>query len=116
MLLGDAMDIKVYTIEQLIELIKLGKEKTFYKSGVWLSKRSEILKRDNNECQRCKIKGKYSKAETVHHIKHLKDYPELAVEDKNLISLCNSCHNEEHPEKTLNFNQRKVRVISKEKW
>ena len=110
------MDIKVYTIEQLIELIKLGKDKTFYNSAIWLSKREEILGRDNYECQKHKSRGKYAKAQTVHHKKHLKDYPELAIDDDNLMSLCNACHNEEHPEKTLNFNQRKVRVISKEKW
>lgn len=107
------MDIKVYTIEQLIELIKLSKEKTFYNSAVWISKRSEILKRDNNECQRCKIKGKYSKAETVHHIKHLKDYPELAIEDDNLISLCNVCHNIVHPEKLKII---KKEIVSEERW
>jgi len=35
----------------------------------------------------------------VHHIKHLKDFPELALVDSNLESLCFTCHNEEHPEK-----------------
>ena len=28
----------------------------------------------------------------VHHIKPLEDYPELALELDNLISLCNDCH------------------------
>lgn len=49
-------------------------------------------------------KGKYSKAILVHHINHLKENPELALEiydkegKRNLISLCQSCHEEEHPE------------------
>jgi 5-methylcytosine-specific restriction endonuclease McrA len=87
----------------------------FYHSGAWLSKRKEILKRDNNECQKCKRKGRYSKATCVHHIKHLKDREDLALVDSNLLSLCDCCHNEEHPEK-LHKNFVKKRVISQEKW
>ena len=35
----------------------------------------------------------------VHHIKPRRDYPELALVDSNLISLCDECHNKMHPEK-----------------
>ncbi|OZQ74694.1 endonuclease [Paenibacillus odorifer] len=38
-----------------------------------------------------------SLADMVHHIKPLSEYPELALVLKNLLSLCNSCHNKEHP-------------------
>lgn len=99
---------------ELLVAIKKGLVGKFYKSREWKKKRKEILKRDNNECQKCKSKGKYHKAETVHHIKHLKEHPELALIDSNLISLCYACHNEEHPEKfkkTL-----KKRFINEEKW
>jgi len=89
--------------------------KRFYKTGAWKAKRKDILERDNNECQKCKKKGKYHKAECVHHIKHLKAAPSLALEDTNLISLCNTCHNEEHPEK-LNRFESKVKFISAERW
>lgn len=87
----------------------------FYKTKKWKHKRKEILKRDNNECQKCKSKGRYGKGECVHHIKHLKYRPDLALNDNNLITLCNSCHNEEHPEK-LPKNKLKTRFISKERW
>lgn len=87
----------------------------FYRSAIWLHKREEILVRDNQECQKCKRKGKYSKADCVHHIKHLKDRPDLALVDSNLLSLCNCCHNEEHPEK-LHNNVVVMRVISEERW
>lgn len=90
------------------------KKKSFYKSKEWKAKRKEILKRDNKECQKCKSRGKYYKAETVHHIKHLKEHPELALTDSNLISLCYACHNQEHPEK-LKKTQRK-RFINEERW
>ena len=32
-------------------------------------------------------------------IKHVDEYPELAFESSNLISLCAACHNKRHPEK-----------------
>ena len=35
----------------------------------------------------------------VHHIKHVDEFPELAYEDNNLVSLCQACHNKAHPEK-----------------
>ncbi|MCQ2113333.1 MAG: HNH endonuclease [Bacteroidaceae bacterium] len=47
----------------------------------------------------CRRYGKKREATTVHHIKHLDEFPELAFDDKNLISLCGKCHNKMHPEK-----------------
>ncbi|MCC5465554.1 HNH endonuclease [Pelosinus baikalensis] len=88
---------------------------TFYRSTIWRSKRKEILKRDNNECQRCKSNGRYSKADCVHHIKFLKDRPDLALVDSNLLSVCDICHNILHPEK-LHNNDVVKRVVSEEKW
>ncbi len=93
-------------------------DKKFYKSSSWLSKRKEILDRDNNECQMCKEKRRYSAAQVVHHILHYQDYPELALTDSNLISLCGVCHNIVHPEKIermKNKNQ-KNRIVNEERW
>ena len=81
------------------DILRPGGDMKFYRSRGWRKKRAEILKRDRNECQRCKRDGLYTKADCVHHIKHLKKHPELALHDINLISLCNSCHDKEHPEK-----------------
>ena len=89
-------------------------ETNFYKTTEWKHKRKEILERDNYECQMHKAKGKYKKATCVHHIKHYKEHPELGLEDENLTSLCDACHNEVHPEK-LKKNKPK-KIISKEKW
>ena len=99
---------------ELLSDIKNGEVRKFYKSCEWIKKRKEILKRDNFECQKCKKKGLFFKAECVHHIKHLRKVPSLGLTDSNLISLCNICHNEEHPEK---FNQeRKIKFINQERW
>lgn len=58
-----------------------------------------MLKRDGYMCQHCKRYGKAVPATTVHHIQHADEYPEMAFADKNLISLCEGCHNKQHPEK-----------------
>ena len=70
-----------------------------YKSGKWKRKRRSILKRDKYLCRECKKYGRRRDAQTVHHIKTVELFPELAFVDSNLISLCNACHNKAHPEK-----------------
>ena len=101
-------------MERLIKEIEKGNVVSFYKSSLWLHKRNEILKRDNYECQMCKAKGRYHRAECVHHIKHLRQYINLALEDRNLLSVCNSCHNVLHPEK-LNL-EIIPKFNNKERW
>lgn len=71
----------------------------FYHSKKWESMRKRILVRDGYMCMNCKRYGRRRQATTVHHIKHYDEYPELALDPSNLISLCNECHNKEHPEK-----------------
>lgn len=71
----------------------------FYNSYAWKIKRKAILRRDGYLCQNCKRYGRLREAMTVHHIKHLEEFPELALVDSNLVSLCAKCHNKEHPEK-----------------
>ena len=73
--------------------------KAFYHTKAWAHKRKAIMERDHFACQYCKAKGKYTKAVTVHHEKHLKEVPELALTDENLVSLCSLCHEEAHPER-----------------
>lgn len=105
--------------EKLLEAIKKGNVEQFYKYSIWRDKRLEILKRDNYECQRCKDKGGFSKAEVVHHIKHLREYPQLALVDDNLKSLCAACHNKVHPEKWNKFKnnwKNRDEPITPERW
>lgn len=70
-----------------------------YKTKQWTNKRKQILKRDGYLCQECKRYGRRIDAVTVHHKKHVDEYPELAYKDDNLVSLCDKCHNVMHPEK-----------------
>jgi len=104
--------------KEIIDALKRGDTKQFYRSKEWRNKRKDIIKRDNNECQECKRNGKFSKAECVHHIEHLKDRIDLALTDSNLISLCYTCHNEVHPEKLQKFQQLhyKKKFKNEERW
>lgn len=68
----------------------------FYKSKAWKRKRAKILRRDEYMCQESKRYGKTEPATTVHHCYQLEYYPELALEDWNLISLSDKQHNAMH--------------------
>lgn len=77
----------------------------FYTWEQWKRIRKEVLKMDKYECQLCKSRGKYTKANTVHHVNHLKSRPDMALEiwysiggtkKRNLISLCHDCHEAVH--------------------
>ena len=71
----------------------------FYRTSAWKRKREKILRRDKYRCRECARYGRMRQAVTVHHMKHLDEYPELAMAATNLVSLCESCHNKAHPEK-----------------
>lgn len=87
--------------------------KAFYHTREWKKKRTEILERDHYGCTMCRAKGKYTRADTVHHVKHLKDAPELALDDGNLMSLCASCHDEVHKGETRDGRER---FSTPERW
>lgn len=96
----------------------------FYKSRWFLSIRAAVLRIQHNECQKCLEHGKITAAVTVHHVKHVRDFPELALsayyydehgeKQRNLIAICKSCHSLEHPEKLKKENDTKF--VSKERW
>lgn len=69
----------------------------FMNTGKWKRLRREI-KSERPMCERCVALHKQGKKETVnptesiHHIKKVRDYPELKLNKKNLKALCNQCH------------------------
>ena len=83
----------------------------FYLTTKWKRKRMSILRRDRFLCQDCKRYGRMREATEVHHIKHLDEYPELAYVDENLVSLCKSCHNKRHPEKSGGLARKKYQRV-----
>lgn len=68
----------------------------FYKTPAWKRKRANILRRDKYMCRECSRYGKTTGATTVHHINPLELYPDLALNDKYLLSLCGICHDKMH--------------------
>lgn len=91
------------------ELIIEDKIYKFYKSKYFRRLRKEVLREQHFECQRCKEKGKLTivkdskkKSGVVHHNKEVREHPELALskhyideqgnKQKQLIVLCNECH------------------------
>lgn len=103
----------VELVQWIRKLISYHNIKAFYNNSLWEKVRAEALERDNNECQKCKGKGLYSKAQCVHHKEHVRKRPDLALTLDNVISLCNSCHDEEHPEK---FNNKPKPQLNEERW
>lgn len=112
------------TQEQIREWIAGGSEQSFYVSYDWKKKRREVLELDRHECQKCKARGRYSRATMVHHVKHLRDRPDLALsawdtrpdgtKERQLISLCDDCHAEEHPEQMRQY--KPSEPLTKERW
>ncbi|MDL2324051.1 hypothetical protein LJC61_02715 [Ruminococcaceae bacterium OttesenSCG-928-A16] len=61
----------------------------------------------------------------MHHIKHLRNYPQYALsmwieEDGKMVrqleSLCADCHEKEHPERLRQYRKKKNGFINKERW
>lgn len=105
---------------KLIFLISSGREHEFYLWGAWKAIRQQVLSLDHYECQTCKAKGKYARATIVHHVKHLKDRPDLALSiwdgtERQLVSLCKSCHEAEHPESQRQYKNMRAQ-ITRERW
>lgn len=91
---------KTYTPQELktwiSALINQNKLYLFYISHAWLHIREEVLCEQHHECQHCKAKGLFTPATMAHHIKTVRDRPDLALTKSNLMALCDSCHWEVH--------------------
>ena len=98
----------------LESLIRQDRLKVFYDSTMWKRERLKALERDNYECQMCKRKGRYRRGRNVHHIKEVKDRPDLALTLDNLETLCIQCHNAVH-DKRLKKDTRKP-FVTEERW
>lgn len=103
-------------------LITSGREHLFYVWSKWLITRTLVLKHDKYECQDCKARKRYSKAVLVHHEKHLKVRPDLALSlvdehgNRQLTSLCKPCHELRHPERSHNKKIVKKPYVTAERW
>lgn len=98
--------ISAMRLRQLSALLAAGKEASFYDWPEWDERRAQVMALDHSECVLCRERWhRYRRAELVHHVKHLRDRPDLALSivdpdtgKRQLVSLCKTCHEDEHPE------------------
>mgnify|MGYP003291728737 CR=1 FL=1 len=109
-------------LDKLNDLIALKQEHKFYLWGAWKRICRDVRRIDHNECQLCKAKGRYRKGTIVHHIKHLKDRPDLALSiydsdtgERQLVLVCKQCHEDAHPE-SFRQARRHDKPVTEERW
>lgn len=107
---------------RLERLIADGQEHAFYLWTDWKAVRAAVLRLDRWECQVCREHGRYSRGEIVHHVKHLKDRPDLALEiwdpqtgERQLVTVCKACHEAAHPDALQRVSAR-VDPVTDERW
>lgn len=104
----------------ITKLIEQDKVHEFYVSKEWRRLRKEVLADNHNECEMCKARGMYTKANHVHHVQYVRKHPRYALsktytfqgkEYKNLMALCHNCHEEIH-----GYRQKHREVLTVERW
>jgi hypothetical protein len=79
----------------------------------WDERRDEILKRDNYKCSRCKRQqyenGIYTQL-NVHHRKYVAGKLPWQYPDEDLLTLCKSCHKDEHYLDVLSPNKENIHL------
>ncbi len=121
------MKNKAAQLERLMDMIAAGCEGDFYRTRAWKDLSAHVREMDRNECVLCRQRGRYRRAVLVHHVNHLTDRPDLALDiyyldsdgnqKRNLISVCRTCHETVcHPEKAAKEQRAKKHVITTERW
>lgn len=118
-------ELSATDMRRIVTWIAAGNAHAFYVWSKWLTVREEVLRYDKHECQHCKARGRYKKAVLVHHVKHLKARPDLALsiwdtqsgaQVRQLVSLCKQCHEAEHPERMCTKRGEKRVPLTIERW
>lgn len=108
------------TTAYIMQLVREDNLIKFYKHWQWIGVdgvRHKVMKKHNYECQACKRRGRYRKAKNVHHIKPVKEYPQIewSLNENNLEAVCIQCHNE-LDEKHLIKKDKKKSYMNEERW
>lgn len=94
-----------FSVDYLKILISSGQTSKFYKSKAWQKLSRQVIKENHGECFLCRQRKKLNKAVLVHHVRPLKQHPELAYsrtytdsdgEHIQLMPLCWDCHERIH--------------------
>lgn len=110
-------------LRQLQAMLDAGASRDFYDWAAWQRVRAAVLELDNHECQLCRVRRRYRRAVLVHHVKHLKDRPDLSLSafdpdtgERQLVSLCRACHEEQHPERSPWKGRASPPPLTVERW
>lgn len=114
-------------LDWLLGLILSGDIHPFYVTPEWRKLSRDVLRDDHWDCQICKASGKRVPAVLVHHVKHVKKFPDLALSryyadenghrKRNLISVCRGCHETVcHPERMRKQTSGPAGFVSAERW
>lgn len=108
---------------QLQAMLADGTSDRFYSWPEWEHVRRDVLILDHNECQICRRCHRVGPADLVHHVKHLKDRPDLALSvfdpstgERQLLSVCRACHEVLHPERMRRKDFVFVPSLTEERW
>ena len=114
--------ISAEQLNKLLLWIEKGEEHRFYLTGWWKAICKEVKRIDRNECQICRnVHKRFRRGTLVHHVKHLKDRPDLALSifdpdtgERQLVLVCKQCHEDEHPESLRRISP--VLPVTEERW
>ena len=109
-------------LARLTALLAAGRENVWYNSGDWAAVKAAVKQIDHNDCLICKAMGRRRAAHIVHHVRHLRDRPDLALSiydpdtgERQLICVCKQCHELLHPESQRQYRPSKPPVTA-ERW
>lgn len=68
------------------------------KDGRWQLKKNQIMQRDNFTCRLCGKNAADGTTLNVHHIQYIRGAMPWEYDDKELVTLCEKCHNKKHEE------------------
>ena len=109
-------------LARLTALLAAGRENVWYNSGDWAAVKAAVKQIDHNDCLICKAMGRRRAAHIVHHVRHLRDRPDLALSiydpdtgARQLISVCKDCHEMLHPEAQRQYRPRAA-PLTPERW
>ena len=109
-------------LARLTAMLAAGRENVWYNSGDWAAVKAAVKQIDHNDCLICKAMGRRRAAHIVHHVRHLRDRPDLALSiydpdtgARQLISVCKDCHEMLHPESQRQYRP-KGKPVTAERW
>lgn len=121
------MEAGRFTPTQIAQMAASGDMSRFYNSRAWRRLSREVISEQHGECQLCRTRGRYARADLVHHVRPLRLFPALAYERyytdsqgerrKQLIACCRDCHEEIHGRaERSRENQGKHAYSNAERW